>query len=305
METELESSSKRILTSIIRAGLENLFVNLKKQIELEKQKKADEQKMGNKPAANDDLISMYTTKTSAGATSYNNEVEDLLKESDDDEEEAVDAKTTRTSKTNKSERNTKRSEKKANSAGHKSWIQENDNEDPLDLLDPMAIKNVFATKPLTKTEIARKKEREEASRSKNRGFSMGSDGRLLIQDSDEDETPDDMRSRKSGKAKKTDELDDMMDTLSLSRKSMASKKSQKKRGLDGEDSDEDDGMDDKKSSFSYKAGGTGIHRKLKEGERKPSEYGGEYKAKVSIGSTFQCDCFNYKKGGRTHLCSIF
>lgn len=283
METELESSSKRSLTSIIRAGLENLFVNLKKQIELEKQKKADEQKKGNKPAANDDLISMYTTKTSAGATSYNNEVEDLLKESDDDEEEALDAKTTRTSKTNKSERNTKRSEKKANSAGHKSWIQENDNEDPLDLLDPMAIKNVFATKPLTKTEIAKKKEREETSRLKNRGFSMGSDGRLLIQDSDEDETtPDDMRSRKSGKVKKTDELDDMMDTLSLSRKSMASKKSQKKRGLDGEDSDEDDGMDDKKSSFSYKAGGTGIHRKLKEGEKKPSVYGSEYKAKVSI-----------------------
>lgn len=284
METELESSTKRSLTSVIRAGLENLFVNLKKQIEQEKQRKADEQKKGNKPAANDDLISMYTTKTSAGATNYNNEVEDLLKESDDDEAEAVDAKTTRTSKTNKSERNIKRSEKKASSGGHKSWIQENDDEDPLDLLDPMAIKNVFATKPLTKTEIAMKKEREETSRSKNRGFSMGSDGRLLIQDSDEDEMPDDMRSRRSSKAKKTDELDDMMDTLSLSRKSMASKKSQKKRGLDGDDSDEDDGMDDRKSSFSYKAGGTGIHRKLKPGEKKPSEYGSEYKAKVSISS---------------------
>ncbi len=146
---------------------------------------------------------MYTTKTAAGATNYNNEVEELLKESDEEEEEeerAADVRSSRTSKTNKtnkSERNEKRAAKKATSSGHRSWIQENDNEDPLDLLDPMAIKNVFATKPLTKREIAQKREREETSRSKNRGFGVGSDGRLLIQESD-GEAGDGTKSRQGG-----------------------------------------------------------------------------------------------------------
>ena len=85
-----------------------------------------------------------------------------------------------------------------------------------------------------------------------------------------------------GGKKKGDDLDDMMDTLSLSRKSVASRKSQARRALEGEESDgEEGGADDKRSSFSYKAGGTGIHRRLKAGEKKVSEYGSEYKAKVS------------------------
>ena len=263
---------KRGMTNIIKQGLENLFVNLKKTIEVEKKRKAEETKKSNKPSANADLVSMYTTKTSA--TKYNNEIEDLLKESDDDEPAEEDVKSQRT---NKKDRSSKRSEKKSQNNGHKSWIQENDNEDPLDLLDPMAIKNVFATKPLTKQQILMKKTKEEASRSKNRGFTMSSDGKLLIGESDDENLPDDRRS-KAGKSKGNDYLDDMMDTLSLDKKSMASRKS-KKQTMDEDDSD-DDGIDDKKSRFSYKAGGTGIHRQLN-GKREVSQYGSEYKAKVS------------------------
>jgi len=187
-----------------------------------------------------------------------------------------------TSKTSKSERSSKRAEKKAANSGNRtgpsSWIRENDNEDPLDLLDPMAIKNVCATKPLTKQQIQAKRDKEEANRSRNRGFRQDSDGRLLIEESEEE--ADDTRSRKTGKkASKPDDLDDMMDTLSLSKKSTMSKKSMKKRAMDGEDSDEDDGVDEVKTQRSYRPGGSGIHRKLN-GKREPVDVGGEYRAKV-------------------------
>jgi len=60
------------LTGVIKSGLENLFVNIKKSIELEKKKKADEMKgKKDKSSANDDLISMYTTKSAAVGTNYN------------------------------------------------------------------------------------------------------------------------------------------------------------------------------------------------------------------------------------------
>ncbi len=92
-------------------------------------------------------------------------IEDLLKESDDDEPSPqADARSQLTSKTSKSERSSKRAEKKAANSGNRtgpsSWIRENDNEDPLDLLDPMAIKNVCATKPLTKQQIQAKRDKE-------------------------------------------------------------------------------------------------------------------------------------------------
>lgn len=288
-DSMIEESSEVVvhkLTSVIKLGLEHLFVNLKKSIEVEKKRKLDEvRNRSGKASANDDLVSMYTTKSAANGTNYN-EVEDLLKESEDDEPTTqMDQKSQRTTKSNKSERSIKRAEKKATNRklGHNSWIRENDNEDPLDLLDPMAIKNVFATKPLTKTQIQVKKDRDEANRSKNRGFSQGADGRLLIQDS-EDEVDDTTSRKGKSKGKKPDELDDMMDTLSLSKRSMASKKSIKKRALEGEDSDEDDGqeMDKKSVSRSYRPGGSGIHRKLN-GKREPIELGGEYKSKKSHG----------------------
>ena len=176
----------------------------------------------------------------------------------------------------KSERSLKRAEKKAaNSAkaGHKSWIRENDNEDPLDLLDPMAIKNVFATKPLTKHEIQTKRDKEEASRSRNRGFKQDAEGRLMIEESEEEEV-EDTRSRKS-KGSKPDDLDDMMDTLSLSKKSTLSKRSVKKRAMDGEVDSDEDGADDVKTQRSYRPGGSGIHRRLN-GKREPVDVGGEY-----------------------------
>jgi hypothetical protein len=147
----------------------------------------------------------------------------------------------------------------------------------LDLLDPMAIKRVFATKPLTKDEIEAKIKRETSSKSKNRGFELAADGKIMIGDDDSDTE----FKKKSNKTKKPDEIEEMMDTLSLSKKSFISKKSNKlKRGANEmDDSDED--LEDTKSKNTYKAGGSGIHRKLDK-NKKPEkvDYGAEYRSKV-------------------------
>ena len=210
-------------------------------------------------------------------------IEDLLKESDDDEDETmkskIDAKSQKSTKTSKTNSKDKEKVTKASTNGkHDAWLQENESEDPLDLLDPMAIKHVFATKPLTKEEILKKKSKDLSEKSKNRGFKTTSDGKLLIED-DEDEDDNFDKKSKVKKNKKPDELDEMMDTLSLSKKSTTSKKSKSKRALDGDDSD-DDVVEDKKSKFSYKAGGSGIHRKIVKKEQ--ADYGSEYKSKVTI-----------------------
>lgn len=167
----------------------------------------------------------------------------------------------------------KRAAKAAKKNDSLAWLQENEEDDPLDLLDPMAIKRVLATKPLTKEEIVNKKKRELASKSSNRGFKMSSDGKLVIDDDDEEET---QGKKKQGK-KKGDDLDEMMDTLSLSKMSTKSsrKSMHKKRSL-GDDNDSDDEVMDR---FSYRSGGTGIHRKVSS-NKKPTDAGSEYRAKV-------------------------
>jgi hypothetical protein len=191
-------------------------------------------------------------------------------------------KSKKTSKTNKKDQKTRRqkhSEKQA-----MAWLQENENDDPLDLLDPMAIKRVMGTKPLSKEEIEKKKQRELNSKSKNRGFSIDRNtGKLLINDDEDEEDSDDQDDKKSRKSKissknKSNDIDEMMDTLSISKKSQISRKT-KKRAIDS-DSDDSEDVKDTKSKFCYKPGGSGIHRKL-EG-KKEIGFGKEYRAKVFI-----------------------
>lgn len=155
-----------------------------------------------------------------------------------------------------------------------AWIQENETDDPLDLLDPMAMKRVFATKPLTKEEIENKKNKESLNKSKNRGFKVSLDGKIMIDDDEIGEI------QTKQKTKKNDEIDEMMDTLSLSKKSLANKKSNRlKRGVgEMDDSDEED---DTKSKLTYKTGGAGIHRKLDKNKKHIPEIGAEYRAKVN------------------------
>lgn len=198
-------------------------------------------------------------------------MEELLEDSESEEEDT------------KSKKSEKLNKKKKSSSSELTWLQEAENEDPLDLLDPMAIKHVLATKPLTKEQIEKKKEKKMA----NRGFKTNNDGRLVIEDSDEDSDMD-VKSKKSfksvkSKQRKDDEIDDMMDTLSISKKSTRSAAKKNKRSFE-EDSDEESDMEDvksKKSNFKYKAGGSGIHRKI-DPEKKTLDVGSEYRAKVTL-----------------------
>ena len=272
------------LAPALKQGLENLMSNLKKLIEKEKKKKTEEtkeNKKANRAAKDADLISMYTTKTSKSLAASNyNEVEDLLKESDSEDDEAqLDSKshkTLKSTKSSKSEKEKKRGDKK--SKHPMAWIQEDENEDPIDLLDPMTIKNVLATKPLTRQQILSKQEKVKNAKSKNRGFKMDSDGKLMIDDDDDADDEETGVELKTKRKSKPDEIEEMMDTLSLSKKSLAA--SRKSKRTMEHDSDEEDN-DDKRSKTSYRTGGTGIHRRVNKNER--AEYGAEYKAKKARG----------------------
>ena len=138
----------------------------------------------------------------------------------------------------------------------------------------MAIKRVFATKPLTKEEIESKKNKESLNKSKNRGFKLSFDGKIMIDD-------DDINENTLNKKPKSDAIEEMMDTLSLSKKSFTSRKSNRLKRSVGEIDDSED-EDDSKSKRTYKTGGTGIHRKLEKSTKQASTFGADYKAKVSL-----------------------
>ncbi|RNA27286.1 RRP12 isoform X2 [Brachionus plicatilis] len=285
MDMDMDEKTRMVhLTGALRQGLENLLANLKKTIEKERKKRLEDEKASKKggKSAQLDLVSIYTTNTHKTMGTNINEIEDLLKESDSEGEEKMeDGKSVKSAKTNKTSKSVKRAEKKSRFKEDKNamaWLQENDNEDPLDLLDPMAIKRVLSTKPLTKQEIEKKKERE--FKSKNRGFKMSNDGKLMIDDSDEDDSDVDRQKVKFKKNKQPDQLEEMMDTLSLSKKSVAlSKKSNKKRMIGDED---DSDAEDARSKFSYKSGGKGIHRKTDKSVKIP-DHGSEYRARKAGG----------------------
>jgi hypothetical protein len=284
-----------VLTSVVRQGLENLLLNLKKSIEKDKKRRLDEESGKKKSSSiNDDLISVYTTNKSvisAPATNYD-EVEDLLKdsdESDNDEEqrETKSQKSSKSNKTNKSNINSRKLDSKGNSSRASgaalAWLRENENDDPLDLLDPLAIKRVLATKPLTKEELDKKRNKEMRSKTKNRGFKMDG-GRLVIDDDSDEGSADEEKNKSTKKKKQPDHIEEMMDTLSLSKMSTgggsnknSGKKNKLKRHIGEDDSDDSD--NDTKSKYSYKSGGTGIHRKVEKG-KKSVDFGSEYKSKV-------------------------
>jgi hypothetical protein len=216
-------------------------------------------------------------------------VADLLKDSDSEEEED-ELKSQKTTASKASRKEARAARNRTRKEGL-AWLQENDDENPLDLLDPMAIKSVLAKKPLTQDQIEKRRLKELNSKTKNRGFKMNTDGKLMIDDDDDDdeEQKDDGKSKATSRKssakgrKKNDEIEEMMDTLSIGKKSTAAAKSTVKRRLD-EDSDDLDETD-VKSKFSYKSGGTGIHRSLDKGatnnqRSKTKEFGSEYRSKV-------------------------
>jgi ribosomal RNA-processing protein 12 len=63
-----KTEDKRILTAIIKQGLENLLTNLRKSIEKDKKRKMEEKNTDKNSDKNIDLVSLYTSKTNKTTT---------------------------------------------------------------------------------------------------------------------------------------------------------------------------------------------------------------------------------------------
>ena len=267
----------------VKQDFSKQITNIKKLLEREKKTKAKKEEKENESKKDVDLISMYSKATSAKV--QNNDIEHLLEDSDSDEDEDGDKFSKKSGKSTKGAKE----EKKQSVTKAKTWIKDDyDQDEPLNLLDPMAIKNLLATKPLTEEQIEKKKNKEMLNKSKNRGFKVNTDGRLIIKDDEENgengesgDSDDEIIDNKSRNQKKkekikksaSENLDELMDTLSLSKKSVKSKTTKH------EDNDNDDDND----AFSYKSGGgTGIRRNFNKSKRKEISFGEEYKAKVNF-----------------------
>lgn len=260
------------------------LTNLKKLLERESKKKdKKEMKIDEEEKNQIDLISIYTKRTiEANKINQKNEIEDLL---DDSDLEEVDFEIN--DRKGMIEKNLKSGKESTNKNKPFAWLKENDSEDPLNLLDDMAIKNVLASKPLTQEQIKLKNGLNK--RDKNRGFKINQERKLIINDkhendgSDEDIDTEDNEfiDNKSSKLKKkqkknprNSDIDEMMDTLSLSK---ISSKSIKTNNL----------VDDynERNDFSYRTGGAGIHRSItKESSLNNKKvYGEEFKSKKARG----------------------
>uniref|UniRef100_A0A646QJB6 RRP12-like protein n=1 Tax=Hemiscolopendra marginata TaxID=943146 RepID=A0A646QJB6_9MYRI len=137
--------------------------------------------------------------------------------------------------------------KKAASQSKQAWIYENTDQSIVNFLDPSSSRNIQATRP---AEFSR------PTRNKNAGFEISSDGRLIITDPENEKetkqplkTDTDENITKPGTSKR--KLDDLSDA------------------------------EDYQQANKYQAGGTGIHRPIKQAEiKKP---GVDFKAKKAGG----------------------
>lgn len=212
-------------------------------------------------------------------------IDQLLDDSDDDNEQNLgsidDVRTIGTARTTASSR--RRKQKSA------LWIKEGgQSDDPIDLTEPTAARNIYATKPLTnrETEAMQKAAREKRKKSR---FQTAPDGRLII-DVDDDEGQMDQQRVDADDSEeeelRREDLKDLMETLSLSQRA----KNKRKRAFDDENDDDDFNDDrDEKQSFrsKYRSGGGGIHRTLagsaNVSQQRTKRPGEVYKAKRGTG----------------------
>ena len=90
---------------------------------------------------------------------------------------------------------------KKNKKKHQAYIAENEGKSIVDFLDPSAAQNVTSTMP----KIQSSQREESSSKSKNGGFQIAKDGRLIIEDSDSEE---DAPRQKKLHCMESDESDD-------------------------------------------------------------------------------------------------
>jgi ribosomal RNA-processing protein 12 len=154
----------------------------------------------------------------------------------------------------------------------------------VDFLDPSAAQQVTAVRPKTAAEKAHLENKKQ--KTKLGGFSIASDGRIIIKDSDDSDDDDD------------DEDNDMKDLASDSEDDTEKGKSQetfqslvasRKRKMGGSvASSRRTAATSTKSEMRYQAGGSGIHRALSgdaggDNKRRKAEFGSEYRAKKARG----------------------
>ncbi|XP_071507435.1 RRP12-like protein [Diadema antillarum] len=179
-----------------------------------------------------------------------------------------------------------RAKKQASHQRGKAWLKEGEQDDtPLDFLDPSVTRRVLATKPDAS------RESQSAGHIKH-NFKTLPDGRLLIAEMDDEEAEEKKEGgKKEGKRKgrkrgggpgddndddgRIDDLEDMMD------EEFAKFRISKKRKV--EDLSVSD--DEDESATKYRAGGSGIHRPIgAAGKEKPaSKPGVEYSSKKAGG----------------------
>lgn len=166
--------------------------------------------------------------------------EDILQDSDDEKEEGS--------------RNERNNQGKKQEKG-KTWIVEGD--DGMDLLDPSAAKQIVGTKP------------KKAKLKSNDDFGVSSDGRMMINGSDdEDDEIDDDAPLDIGEGDMLSGFDKVPKKLKLG----------KRKQLEEMPEDDDE--------MQYQPGGKGIHRRQEDGPPvKQKRFGEEYKAKKSDGDT--------------------
>ncbi|XP_024063230.2 RRP12-like protein, partial [Terrapene carolina triunguis] len=133
-----------------------------------------------------------------------------------------------------------------------AWLKEGEGDEPLNFLDPNVAQRVLATKP-----------GGGRAREASHDFKVSADGRLIIREGPEDEDDE-------GAKGVDEEMADLMQEVGI-----RSKKAQKRRFREeAEDEEPEDG-----TQTHYKAGGSGIHRRLGAGPA----LGADYKAKTGRG----------------------
>ncbi|CAG0917825.1 unnamed protein product [Notodromas monacha] len=152
----------------------------------------------------------------------------------------------------------------------KAWIHENPDEQIVDLLDASASRHILAADPDEKKSKKPKKTKDN--------FALSTDGRLIIDDSDEDVDSENLRGKKR---KMTASRSGILSGIDSKSKSTTLRET-----FDGEDELRDFGDDDDKSVASASTRtSVGIHRRTKKVKKTaPEPYlGSEYKGKKGMG----------------------
>jgi len=181
-----------------------------------------------------------------------NSWEDILAESDEEEEGSDDPRS------RKKSFKQKRLERKEGGGKNKTWIV--DGGEAVDLLDPSSAKNVVATKP---------KQKRQSNTSDN--VELSSDGRFVFNEDGEGDDGDDDNDGRLDIGEQ-----DMLGGFSKTPKQIKLGKRKQLENMPGEDDDED----------TYRHGGRGIHRVPDDAPpTKMKKFGEEYKAKKSGGDS--------------------